>query len=211
VPVFFDIDCELENGVTIRYALNGGDPVAGTPYDTPIASETPATVNAIAQRPDWIDSDLVAKSCAVDTGDGNLAFLGIENAGGQYSLPLVVNCDKTGLPFDAAPRFMQSLGTTEIDPGAPSFFTESDFPSGGLTVDRSMTLRIAAVRSGYLITELPRQFHDMMVAAPVFPFLAGTTTLPGRSYFPRRRPELRYTVRSMARSHRRARGCSTIR
>jgi hypothetical protein len=165
-PLLVDIDCELA-GASIFYTTDGSDPLTGTGLAySPFRWETAGTtVMAAATRAGWVDSDVTVASISIDTG-GTAITLSLSPMGGTFNTPQRL------IPTCGDPAAILRYTT---DGSAPSFLNGEDFPSTGLLVDATTTIRLAAMRTGHPSFELAApQTYTMVAATPQFSLAAGT-------------------------------------
>lgn len=149
-------------GASIYYTTNGEDPATlGTLYSGPIPVTQTTTIKAIGILPDdWVDSDV---------------------ATGTYTLQVVAPAISLDSDTYQADRTVQLTTTTA---GATIYYTLDDSDpktsltrieyKGEFSIDRSLTLRAMAEKSGWLSSTESSETYAMYVASPTFSVAADT-------------------------------------
>ncbi len=144
------------DGASIYYTTNGEAPSeSGTRYSEPIPVTQTTTIKAIGILPDdWVDSDV---------------------ATGTYTLQVVAPTISLDSGTYQADRTVQLTTTTA---GATIYYTLDDSDpktsltrieyKGEFSIDRSLTLRAIAEKSGWLSSTEATETYTMYVAAPSF-------------------------------------------
>lgn len=151
-------------GTTIWYTDDGTTPTpSSTQYSSPITVDHPITLQAIATKPGWSNSDVRSATYTMKVGTP-----GFSVAGGSYAGVQTVTVT-TSTP---SPTLRYTLDGSSPTPTSPEI-------TGPITVDHSNTLRVIGYKTGWTTSDQNQATYMITLGSvdtPVFTPSAGTYT-----------------------------------
>ena len=163
IPGAITINCAT-SGATIRYTTDGNIPTGASPiYEGPIPFTAPMTIKAKAYKPTMASSAVATKTYTATLPRPEFA-----SEAGTLEKIVTIGCTVVGVTI----RYT----TTGAEPTATSPIAVN----GTVVVNKNMTLKAKAFKTGWLVSPTQTAIYTITpVATPTFSPPAGILAIPG--------------------------------